>query len=119
MTHGTLPPGQPAEPDDLDRLFAAYFRQQLPKPWPKFQPVPMAGLRPPAERSHSRATLAVAVAALFGFGLYLSSGSLQPPAGNGPPPTAPGLLKDATAKGPDLSKPMSDPPEPGKGTRTP
>ena len=36
MSHPVLPPVPPlpAEPDDVDRLFSAYFRKELPSQWP-------------------------------------------------------------------------------------
>jgi hypothetical protein len=124
MNHGTTPPGQPPEPDQLDRLLSAYFKQQLPRHWPAFQPPPAAeptGLRAAAGPGRSRATLAVSVAALLGLGLCLSSGSGQFPA---PISTTPdgGLLKSAEASGSNLSKRMNQPElqnPPGPGPRLP
>jgi hypothetical protein len=121
MTHGTPLPGQPAESDEIDRLFSAYFQHQIPKHWPAFDPGPSAepvGPRASGNSGRSRATLAVSVAALLGFGLYLSSGPRPLPTGN-QSPNGPGLLKDATAKGPDLPKRLHDTPETDKGTRSP
>ena len=120
MTHGTPPPGQPAESDEIDRLFSAYFRHQLPKSWPAFAPTPSAGpARTAAQAGRSRATLAVSVAALLGFGLYLSAGPRQSPSRDESPSGTPGLLKDASAKGPDLSKRPSEVPETKPGTQSP
>jgi hypothetical protein len=120
MTHGTPPPGQPAPPDELDRLFTAYFRHQMPSPWPAFAPTPSAGpSRKPVGAGRSRATLAVSAAALLGFGLYLSSGPRQLPSGAGAQPSGPGLLKEATAKGPDLSKRPNTVSKAGQGTHAP
>jgi hypothetical protein len=125
MNHGSPPPGQPAEPDELDRLFSAYFKQQLPKHWPAFQPAPAAeptGLRTGGQTGRSRATLAVSVAALLGFGLYLSSGPRQPPSANDGAPGGPGLLHDAKANGSDLSKRLNTPranETPVKGSHNP
>jgi hypothetical protein len=122
MTHGTPPPGLPAEPDELDRLFTAYFHHQLPMPWPAFEPGPsaeLAGPRTSGAAGRSRATLAVSAAALLGFGLYLSSGPRPLQSGNEPQPRGPGLLKDATAKGPDLSRRLNAVPETDQGTRSP
>jgi hypothetical protein len=122
MTHGTPPPGQPGQPDELDRLFTTYFRHQLPQPWPAFEPGPsveLAGPRTSGAAGRSRATLAVSAAALLGFGLYLSSGPRQLPSGTETRPSGSGLLKDATAKGPDLSKRLNTIPESSQGTRAP
>jgi hypothetical protein len=121
MTHGTPLPGQPVEPDEIDRLFSAYFQHQIPKHWPAFDPGPSAqpvGPRASGNSGRSRATLAVSVAALLGLGLYLSSGPLPSPSGN-VSPSGPALLPNATAKGPDLSKRLHDTPEAEKGTRSP
>lgn len=118
MIHGTQPPDQPADPDEIDRLLSAYFQHQLPNPWPAFAPVPSAGpARTGGAAGRSRATLAVSAAALLGFGLALSSGPLQQPSGHEPQPAGPGLLKNASAKGPDLSKQPNAVPETDKGTR--
>lgn len=115
MTHGTPPPGQPAESDEIDRLFAAYFQHQMPKPWPAFRPVPSAGpARTAGAAGRSRATLAASAAALLGLGLVLSSGPRPFPSANDPRPGDTGLLKNANAKGPDLSKPLSGSPETDK-----
>jgi hypothetical protein len=120
MTHGTPPSGQPAPPDELDRLFGAYFRHQMPRSWPAFAPTPSAGpSRNPVGAGRSRATLAVSAAALLCFGLYLSSGPRQLPSGAEAQPSGPGLLKDATAKGPDLSQRPNAIPESGQGTHAP
>jgi hypothetical protein len=122
MTHGTPPPGQPAEPDELDRLFTAYFHHQLPRSWPAFTPRPtaeLAGPRGSGAPGRSRATLAVSVAVLLGSGLLLTSGPRQLPSATEPQPSGPGLLKNANAKGPDLSKRLNAVPETNKGTRSP
>lgn len=121
MTHGTPLPGRPAEPDEIDRLFSAYFRQQLPKHWPAFDPQPPTepAVRRSAAGVRSRATLAVSVAALLGLGLYLSSGPRPLPSESESNPVGSGLLKGATAKGPDLSKRLHGAPETGKGTHSP
>jgi hypothetical protein len=122
MTHGKPPPGQSVEPDEMDRLFSAFFRQQLPKHWPAFDPGPLAepvGPRASGNTGRSRATLAVSVAVLLGFGLFLSSGPRPLPSANESQPGGPGLLKDASAKGPDLSKRSQNTPEVDKGTHAP
>ncbi|HET6574244.1 MAG TPA: hypothetical protein VFG68_11610 [Fimbriiglobus sp.] len=120
MTHGTPLPGQPAGPDELDRLFSAYFKHQLPKHWPAFDPGPSAepvGPRAAGGLGRSRATLAVSVAVLLGVGLYLSSGPRPLPTANESQPGGPGLLQGATAKG-DLSR-LHITPDTGKETRSP
>jgi hypothetical protein len=121
MTHGTPQPGRPAEPDEIDRLFSAYFQLQVPRHWPAFEPGPSAepAWRRSAAAGRSRATLAVSVAALLGLGLYLSSGPRPLPTGNESHPVGSGLLKDATAKGPNLPKRLIEAPESEKGPRTP
>lgn len=117
MTHGAPTMGQP---DEIDRLFAAYFQHQMPEPWPAFAPIPTAvPARTAVEAGRSRATLAVSVAALLGAGLLLSSGPRPHTPVNGPQAGSTGLLKSASAKGPDLSKPLNDRPETNKGMRTP
>jgi hypothetical protein len=90
---------EPQSPDDLDRLFGAYFKAQLPNRWPDApvpaEPVPHATADP---SGRSRLTLAVSVAALLGFGLYLSTGSrpTMGPNAAGPRDT---LLPASTADG--------------------
>ena len=87
MTHGTPTPGQPTAPDDLDRLFSAFFRHAAAEAVAGVRADPRrpARRRTAVEAGRSRATLAASVAALLGFGLYLSSGPQQPPSGNEPP----------------------------------
>ncbi len=97
----------PAAPDELDRRFSAYFKAQVPQPWPK---APVANIeastRVAAIRRESptgRVTLAASVACLLGLGLALSYG----PGFQGP--TAPGgdLLKNGNADGKNLQKQMT------------
>jgi hypothetical protein len=117
MNHGTPQPGQSAGPDDLDRLFTAYFRQEMPRHWPAFQPPPAAepaGLRTTAGAGRSRATLAVSIAALLGFGLYFSSGGRSIPPNPAARPGEPSLLSGATAEQPKWMKDAEKTPEPRK-----
>lgn len=108
MSHPVLPPVPPlpAEPDDLDRLFSAYFKKELPSQWPacpvaRSQP---SGLVRSGSTSRSRLTLAASVAALLGLGLYASSGSR--PQFSDPSPTGPGMFKDSKASDPNLKNRM-------------
>jgi len=120
MTHGSPTPGRTDEPDEIDRLFAAYFHQQLPKSWPVFVPVPSADLPQSVVGSgRSRATLAVSVAALLGFGLYMSSSPRQVSTISESQPSGPGLLKNASARGPDLMNRNNNNPEAVKQLHAP
>jgi hypothetical protein len=81
----------PTEP--VDQLLSAYFRHELPNPWPKFQP-PLAA--PPAaarEWSGSRWALAASVAALAGA-CWVLSGATP----GGPQLAKPAGIKDSTAQ---------------------
>lgn len=112
MNHDALPPTPPREPDEMDRLFAAYFQRQLPEPWPEFRPTPTISVRTSRSTSgRSRLTLAASVAALLGLGLAVSSGPQSVPAS---PPVAKqgaGLLPNATANGGELLKHMNKTPD--------
>ncbi len=126
MNHEALPPGLPPQPDELDRLLSAYFKHQLPTPWPAFRADPSAepsGLVARGSAGRSRATLAVSAAVLLGLGLVLSSGSWPAPSAGTPAPQAGRLLPDSKASGQDLMKHMGDTPtpaqEPAKGPVTP
>ena len=91
----------PTEPDDIDQMFSAYFRQQLPKSWPTFQPTASAapsGNRPASSANRSRATLAIAAVALLAFALMLTSGFRPAPTGTSPS-HQPDLLGGAEADG--------------------
>lgn len=93
----------PPNPDHLDRAFAAYFQAQVPTPWPA-PPVPVE-TRTPATAGWSnrtRFTLAVSVAALFTFALWLTAGG-NPPAGA---PKGDNLFEKGTANGSELKKHM-------------
>ena len=102
MNRNTLP----APPDELDLRLTAYFKAQVPQPWPK---APVANVeastRVAAVRRESqtgRVTLAASVACLLGLGLALSYG----PGFQGS--AAPGdLLKNGNAEGKGLHKHMN------------
>jgi hypothetical protein len=118
MTHNPLPPVPPSpdRPDDLDRLFSAYFKPQLPARWPDpptARATEPAGLRRPStpDSRRSRLTLAASVAALFGLGLAVSSGSRPEPNAAAKPDEG-RLLPGATANGKDLLDRMKTPMQP-------
>ena len=115
MTRAASEPATPG--DDLDRLLRAYFRAELPAPWPPFQPPAKARLLPFRGKSPSalpawtsRAALVAAAAALLLAALALmprpTTGTTEPagvrtigpsiadPKGTprGPGSTAPGKL---------------------------
>jgi len=105
-------PLHPTDPDDLDKAFAAFFKKQVPWPWPSARVESLAvpsTLRTASSGSfRSRVTLAASVAALLGLGLYLSSGQhrASQPAAKGELPES-GLLKGAEASGKGLTKPLT------------
>jgi hypothetical protein len=114
MNHDALPPTPPHEPDEMDRLFAAYFAQQLPEPWPEFRPTPTANVRTARPTSgRSRLTLAASVAALLGLGLLVSSGPRPAPHGQPVAKHGTSLLPQATANGSELQKHMNQTPDAG------
>lgn len=102
--------------EDLDRLLSAYFKQQVPNPWPaaptsRFaEPSTVAANRPAhTERvGRSSLTLAASVAALLGLGLLLAD--TRPQGGVAPTATDGSVLKNSTANGDKLLKHMT--PEP-------
>jgi hypothetical protein len=93
----------------LDGALRAYFRQQVPNPWPACRaldggprPVP-PGPRVKAGGTSGRAVLAIAAAALLGIGILLSSGfPNSKPTG---PATDPGSLNGVTADGSHILPP--------------
>lgn len=99
---------KPNPPDDLDRMLSAYFKAQVPHPWPPFRggPAEPAGLRSAA--APSRYVLAASAAALLGLGLYLSSGVQHPSAPAEHATQGTGLLKNATANGKGLIPPATN-----------
>ncbi len=69
------PAGDPS-PDDLDRLLGAFFRAEVPSPWPRpkaLAAVPAAPARRARTLRQSRLALAASVAALLVGGWYLSA----------------------------------------------
>jgi hypothetical protein len=76
--------------DSLDDLLHAYFRAEMPQPWPNFQrtQLPARQATPWTEVS-SRWALAAAVALLLGAGYFLS-GSLSSPTATPFGPLGPG-----------------------------
>lgn len=94
-------------PDDLDRRLGAYFKAQVPQPWPEASAVDVeASIRVPAFRREShtgRITLAISVACLLGLGLALSYG----PSFHGAAAPGGDLLKNGSADGKNLQKQMS------------
>lgn len=95
---------EPQSPDDVDRLFGTYLKAQLPERWPD-APVPSEPPQPVATDAsgRSRLTLAASVAALLGFGLFLSTGS-RPPAGPNDAGPRDNLLPASTADGAGVFK---------------
>jgi hypothetical protein len=77
--------------DDLDGLLSAFFRAELPDPWPAVTVlapavVPLPAAAPPRRRNASRLALAASVA-LFLTGSWLVSGKLpDAPPDSGPLP---------------------------------
>src|SRR5262245_55622026 len=72
----TRPGPGPRSPDDLDGLLRAYFRTEMPDPWPALRPPPSAAAPPPPSRRlpwGSRSALAASVALLWLGHLALSS----------------------------------------------
>lgn len=97
----------PESPDELDRLFAAYFKAQVPQPWPPFRGTPVAAAEVRSTAAPSRYVLAASAAALLGLGLYLSSGVQQPNRAPDHATQGTGLLKTATANGKGLVPPTN------------
>lgn len=102
-------PNNPVPPDDLDGRFAAYFRRQLPDPFPAFrgmavEPSLLAAARRSAGRS--RLTLAASAAALLGLGLVLSSPGVRnrPSSVKAPAAAGTSLFDTSTASGAELLK---------------
>lgn len=111
MNHDALPPTAPREPGEMDRLFTAYFKQQLPE-WRELRLTPPVNVRTPRPTSsRSRLTLAASVVALLGLGLYVSSGPQPAPTGQPVATHGTGLLPDATANGGNLLKHMNQTPD--------
>jgi hypothetical protein len=91
--------------DPIDRALGAYFRAELPDPWPG-PPAVAEPARAAAGRWPSRAALGLSAAVLVALGLLLAGDRAAPPKAS----PGPGLLKEATAEGPKLpAGPMGDP----------
>jgi hypothetical protein len=118
----TVPPVQAEE--DLDRLLEAFFRSEVPDPWPAFTP-PRVMLWPPAVRGgrrsagrtsghplQSRLALAASVALLLAGLWLLGSRPLPPgkeslPGVESPEATRP-LLPDLPSEGGRSSSPVPE-----------
>jgi hypothetical protein len=85
MIATTSPPGQRAGdgPEDIDRLLGAFFRGEVPNPWPPLAaPVKTPAFQVGSRLWVGRVTLAASVAALVA-GVSLLSGRLPGPAPTG------------------------------------
>jgi hypothetical protein len=79
MTTTMLPPTRGLPEDDLDRVLFAYFKHEMPDPWPNL-PIPAGNVRPasaapvPHRRSgrDARFALAASVAMIVGSCWYLA-----------------------------------------------
>ncbi len=108
-------PRQDATGDDgLDNLLRAYFKAQVPDPWPSFEAPPDQHILPlPSVKRHplvrSRLALAASVALLVA-GPWLLNGALQPTTGSETVPP------EVSSKGqrPTANNKDRDPPAPGK-----
>jgi len=103
MNRNTLP--HSTQPHDvLDRKFSAFFKAQLPQPWPQ-APIARVGIanRPASQFDKGRVTLAASIACLLGLGLALSYGPTFP--GRATPNG--GLLQNSDADGKNLQKRMA------------
>lgn len=102
---------------DVDQLLSAYFRAQLPQPWPALPPAPPRGA--PAQRRWSRQLLAAA-SLLLGLAGYLGLARLFPPSPVMPAPPLPGVHvgeKPRTPAPPLPSRPGRGLPLPPAGAR--
>jgi hypothetical protein len=111
MNASTPPQGQPPAGDgpldDLDRRLRAFFRSQVPSPWPRLRaPATVARGRGPLPAS--RLALAASVAALLAGGWLLGHRLPSPPAPGG-------VLQDDTAKVPPELRRSADHPAPTAG----
>ena len=104
MNRNTL---SPSHPDELDRLFSAYFKAQVPANWPLAPSAKAEASSHVATVQHAdqrgRVTLAASVACLLGLGLALSYGPTHP----GPANPSGELLKSGSADGKELQKHMA------------
>jgi hypothetical protein len=89
--------GGPKPPDELDGLLRAYFRAQLPDPWPSLEaPAALPPRKPAARRSVFRARLALAASvALLAGGSFLLPRAFHDGGGAAPTPrvASPGASK--------------------------
>jgi hypothetical protein len=90
-----LSTGDASPPDDVDSLLQAYFRAEMPEPWPappRLQPILVATATPVSSRglNRSRLALAASVAILIGGTLALPRPSATGPAAPELPPMGPG-----------------------------
>jgi hypothetical protein len=90
--------GQPEE--DLDGLLRAFFRSEMPEPWPTMpvpEVAPVLPMKPramPSRRPLFRSRLALAASvALFLLGSWLLSGSFSQLTNDGPSPVSPSAKK--------------------------
>jgi hypothetical protein len=92
-------------PDEFDRVLTAYFRAEVPSPWPS-PPTPETTRPVPVMRnqrlSHSRLVLAASIATLL-LGTWLLTGNRIGPANSGV------SLQDGAAKVPMDLRPDSAP----------
>jgi ferric-dicitrate binding protein FerR (iron transport regulator) len=93
--------------EQLDRVYRDFFRREMPAELPPLVKSEPARAARPERRS--RATLAVAIAALLGLGLWLSSNATPPNRAKEGPSK---LLKDSEADGKKILDAAKDPPMP-------
>jgi hypothetical protein len=67
------PPAGGLPPEDLDRLLSAFFRAELPSPWPRLKAPAALAPRGRGALPASRMALAASVAALLAGGWYLNA----------------------------------------------
>jgi hypothetical protein len=86
MNATTAPPSAgDLAPDDLDHLLSAFFRAEVPSPWPRLKaPLATPAVRPSeSPLAASRLVLAASVAALLAGGWTLSAWLPDPPTADG------------------------------------
>jgi hypothetical protein len=100
------------EGDEVDQVLRAFFKAQLPNPWPSFESPPESSVLPfvPLARRSSgvrgRLALAASVAILAAGGWLLSGKFADQPAGVAGDPTY--LVPSATRTGPGVVHPLPD-----------
>jgi hypothetical protein len=98
-------PAGDGPPDDLDRLLRAFFRREVPTPWPRWKAPAAASLaRVRGPLTTSRLALAASVAALLAGGWLLGPRLPTPP--------APDSLQDGAATVPPELRRAADHPAP-------